>query len=185
MLSKLWLDGWTITAIAQKLRAPRTSVSGKLNRLGLFGPGAPARKTGDAKAVARSRPMPQTCRSCFRVSSRARSFYSRNQLAALGLVSPELLAPRHVPRRRIAAHQPQPVQLAGTAADLSLGRCATAACRGLVTEARPRWRQVGAPGDASAASGETRVPLSIRRPKKRGPFQAVPVIARAIMERLT
>jgi GcrA cell cycle regulator len=53
MLRKLWLDGWTITAIAQKLRAPRTSVSGKLNRLGLFGPGAPARKTGDAKAVAR------------------------------------------------------------------------------------------------------------------------------------
>ena len=53
MLSKLWLDGWTISAIAQKLRAPRTSVSGKLNRLGLFGPGAPARKTGDAKAVAR------------------------------------------------------------------------------------------------------------------------------------
>ena len=33
---------------------------------------------------------------------------------------------------------------------------------------------------ALAASGETVVPLSIRRPKKRGPFQAVPVIARAM-----
>jgi hypothetical protein len=31
------------------------------------------------------------------------------------------------------------------------------------------------------ASGETAVPASIRRPKKRGPFQAVPVIARAML----
>src|SRR6202030_4360005 len=61
--------------------APRLGV-------GLFGPGAPARKTGDTKAVARSRPMPQTCRSCFRVPSRARSFYSRNQLLQVCLDQP-------------------------------------------------------------------------------------------------
>ena len=58
------------------------------------------------------------------------------------------------------------------------------ACRGLVPEPRARCRPLGAPSDASGASGETAVPLSIRRPKKRGPFQAVPVIARAMMDRL-
>jgi hypothetical protein len=71
-----------------------------------------------------------------------------------------------------------------TAADLSLGRCATAAGRGLVPESRASCRPLGGPSGAPAASGETVVPLSIRRPKKRGPFQAVPVIARAMLERL-
>ena len=53
MITELWLDGWTSTAIAQKLHVSRRAVSGKLNRLGLMGPGAPARNTADAKAVVR------------------------------------------------------------------------------------------------------------------------------------
>ena len=48
MITELWLDGWTSTAIAQKLHVSRRAVSGKLNRLGLMG-GAPAL----AKAVVR------------------------------------------------------------------------------------------------------------------------------------
>jgi hypothetical protein len=39
-------------------------------------------------------------------------------------------------------------------------------------------------GGASAASGETVFSSSSRRPKKRGPFQFVPVMARAMVERL-
>jgi hypothetical protein len=45
-------------------------------------------------------------------------------------------------------------------------------------------RPLGAAGDASAVSGDNVVSLSIRRPKKRGPFQFVPVMARAMVERL-
>ena len=37
MITELWLDGWTSTAIAQKLHVSRRAVSGKLNRLGLYG----------------------------------------------------------------------------------------------------------------------------------------------------
>ena len=32
-ITELWLDGWTSTAIAQKLHVSRRAVSGKLNRL--------------------------------------------------------------------------------------------------------------------------------------------------------
>ena len=34
MITELWLDGWTSTAIAQKLHVSRRAVSGRLNRLG-------------------------------------------------------------------------------------------------------------------------------------------------------
>jgi len=47
-----------------------------------------------------------------------------------------------------------------------------------------RDRRLQSDGGAPAASGETAAALSIRRPKKRGPFQDVAVIARAMMERL-
>ena len=53
MITELWLDGCTGRAIAEKLGVTHRAVNGKLNRLGLIGPGAPARKTADAKAVAR------------------------------------------------------------------------------------------------------------------------------------
>jgi hypothetical protein len=53
----------------------------------------------------------------------------------------------------------------------------------LMPAARARGRPLGSAGDA-AASGKTIVFLSIRRPKKRGPFQFVPVMARAMVERL-
>src|ERR1700730_9025525 len=33
-ITELWLDGWTSTAIAQKLHVSRRAVSGRLNRLG-------------------------------------------------------------------------------------------------------------------------------------------------------
>jgi hypothetical protein len=45
-------------------------------------------------------------------------------------------------------------------------------------------RLLGDAGGASALSDDTVVSLSIRRPKKRGPFQFVPVMARAMVERL-
>jgi hypothetical protein len=41
-----------------------------------------------------------------------------------------------------------------------------------------------AAGGASAFSGEIVLSFSIRRPKKRGPLQFVPVMARAMVERL-
>src|SRR5262249_47216790 len=56
--------------------------------------------------------------------------------------------------------------------------------RDLLLAVRARVRPLGAADDASPASGETVVSLSIRRPKKRGPFQFVPVMARAMVERL-
>jgi hypothetical protein len=59
-----------------------------------------------------------------------------------------------------------------------------ATARDLMPAVRTRDRPLGSAGGTSAASGKTIVSLSIRRPKKRGPFQFVPVIARAMVERL-
>jgi pimeloyl-ACP methyl ester carboxylesterase len=65
-----------------------------------------------------------------------------------------------------------------------VNRCMPTARGDLIPAARARGRPLSAAGGTSAASGKTIVSLSVRRPKKRGPFQFVPVMARAMVERL-
>jgi hypothetical protein len=59
-------------------------------------------------------------------------------------------------------------------AALPLGRCLATARQDLMPAVRARGCPLGSAGGASAASSETVVSLSIRRPKKRGPFPFVP-----------
>jgi hypothetical protein len=74
------------------------------------------------------------------------------------------------------------VTVAGAA--LPLCHCVAITRRDLLPVVWAKGRALGAAGSASPGSGETVASLSIRRPKKRGPFQFVPVMARAIVERL-
>src|SRR5262249_16208030 len=69
-------------------------------------------------------------------------------------------------------------------AALALGRPVATARRDLLLAVWAGVRPLGDRGGASAASGEIVLSLSIPRPKKRGPFQFVPVMARAMVERL-
>src|SRR5262249_14654990 len=65
-----------------------------------------------------------------------------------------------------------------------LGRPVATARRDLLLAVWAGVRPLGDRGGASPGSGENVVSLSILRPKKRGPFQFVPVMARAMVERL-
>src|SRR5436309_5502393 len=56
--------------------------------------------------------------------------------------------------------------------------------RDLLLAAWGRVLLLGNRGGVSAVFGDLIVSLSILRPKKRGPFQFVPVMARAMVERL-
>src|ERR1700730_15416332 len=59
-----------------------------------------------------------------------------------------------------------------------------AALAGCDLAARIRCRLLSGADDTLAASDEAVDSASLRSPKKRGPFQLVPVMARAIVERL-
>jgi hypothetical protein len=68
--------------------------------------------------------------------------------------------------------------------ELPPGRCAATAGRDLLLVIRRRGRPLGTADDTSATTEETAGSLPLRSPKKRGPLQAVPVMARAMVERL-
>jgi hypothetical protein len=130
-------------------------------------------QSGSAEVLGTSGRRFKSCCPDQRQGGPARGRFSSVDRAALGFWNDRFHDLRRPSPREEAARERFP----------SRRRAATASC-GLVLATRPGARLLGAARDPSAATDETRGFPPLRRPKKRGPFQAVPVMARAIMDSL-